>query len=93
MTPFFDHLIDQGVVNKKVWSIHLNKSDLTGEISFGLDDAHFGGITYVPIISDQAWEVPLQKIAIGDDELDLDDAKAVIEICEPSRASTDPPGH
>jgi saccharopepsin len=75
-------MIDQKLLDEPIFSFRLGSSDDDGgECIFGgTDDTAFEGkITYVPIRRKGYWEVELEKIGFGDEELELEGTGAAID--------------
>ncbi len=75
-------MINQELIYEPVFSFRLGSSeDDGGEAVFGGIDhsAYTGKISYVPVRRKAYWEVELQKVAFGDDELDLENTGAAID--------------
>jgi saccharopepsin len=75
-------MINQGLVDEPVFSFRLGSSeDDGGEAIFGGIDtsAYTGHISYVPVRRKAYWEVELEKVAFGYDELELEDIGAAID--------------
>jgi saccharopepsin len=82
ITPPFYNAIDQGLLTEKVFTFRLGSSEEDGgEAVFGgIDSSHYTGkITYVPIRRKGYWEVELESVAFGDDELELENTGAAID--------------
>ncbi|OAX43459.1 Asp-domain-containing protein [Rhizopogon vinicolor AM-OR11-026] len=82
IVPPFYNMIDQGLLDEPVFSFRLGASESDGgEATFGGVDhqAYTGSITYVPVRRKAYWEVELEKVAFGDDEMDLDMTGAAID--------------
>jgi len=82
ITPPFYSMINQGLIDSPVFSFRLGDSeDDGGEAVFGgIDEnAYSGSIDYVPIRRKAYWEVELEKVAFGDDELELENTGAAID--------------
>jgi saccharopepsin len=82
ITPPFYSMINQGLVDEPVFSFRLGDSeDDGGEAMFGgiSDSAYTGKITYVPVRRRAYWEVELEKVSFGDDELELENTGAAID--------------
>eukprot|EP00918_Siedleckia_nematoides_P029008 GHVU01062316.1.p1 GENE.GHVU01062316.1~~GHVU01062316.1.p1 ORF type:complete len:318 (+),score=31.67 GHVU01062316.1:278-1231(+) len=80
--PPFYSMVDQELVDEPVFSFRLGSSESDGgEICFGgVDDsAYTGSITYVPLRRKAYWEVELEKITFGDEELELEQTGAAID--------------
>nr|KAH9077199.1 aspartic peptidase A1 [Lactarius deliciosus] len=79
--PFYE-MINQNLIYEPVFSFRLGSSeDDGGEAVFGGIDhsAYTGKISYVPVRRKAYWEVELQKVAFGDDELELENTGAAID--------------
>ncbi|KAI0346882.1 aspartic peptidase A1 [Trametopsis cervina] len=79
--PFF-HMVNKALIDDPVFSFRLGSSeDDGGEALFGgIDESAFSGkLHYVPVRRKAYWEVELQKISLGGEDLDLDDAGAAID--------------
>lgn len=75
-------MIDQGLIDTPVFSFRLGSTeDDGGEVTFGGIDpsAYTGSISYVPVRRKAYWEVDLQKVKFGDDELELENTGAAID--------------
>ena len=75
-------MIDNALLDSKVFSFRLGTSeDDGGEAIFGgIDENAFTGkLHYVPVRRKAYWEVPLQKIRLGTDEVELENAGAAID--------------
>ncbi|KAF9821163.1 hypothetical protein IEO21_00771 [Rhodonia placenta] len=82
ITPPFYNMIDQGLIDSPVFSFRLGSSEEDGgEAIFGGVDhsAYSGSIHYVPVRRKAYWEVELEKVALGDDELELENTGAAID--------------
>jgi len=82
IVPPFYNMIDQGLVDEPVFSFRLGSSEEDGgEAVFGGIDksAYKGKITYVPVRRKAYWEVELEKVAFGDEELELENTGAAID--------------
>lgn len=75
-------MIEQDLLDSKVFSFRLGSSEEDGgEAIFGGVDsaAYTGDIHYVPVRRKAYWEVELQKVALGNDELELENTGAAID--------------
>lgn len=75
-------MIEQGLVDSPVFSFRLGSSEEDGgEAIFGGVDstAYSGDIHYVPVRRKAYWEVELQKVSLGGDALELENAGAAID--------------
>ncbi|KAL6299679.1 endopeptidase [Sparassis latifolia] len=82
ITPPFYSMVNQGLLKSPVFSFRLGSSEEDGgeAIFGGVDDtAYTGDIDYVPIRRKAYWEVELEKVALGDDELELENTGAAID--------------
>jgi saccharopepsin len=82
ITPPFYSMIDQGLIDEPVFSFRLGDSEMDGgEAVFGGIDnsAYTGKITYVPVRRRAYWEVELEKVSFGTDELELENTGAAID--------------
>jgi len=82
ITPPFYSMINHGLIDDPVFSFRIGSSEADGgEAVFGgIDEsAYKGKITYVPVRRKAYWEVELDKISFGDDELELDNTGAAID--------------
>jgi saccharopepsin len=82
ITPPFYEMVNHKLVDEPVFSFRLGSSeDDGGEVTFGGVDhsAYTGAITYVPLRRKAYWEVELEKISFGDDEVELEKTGAAID--------------
>ncbi|KAI5124814.1 hypothetical protein M0805_005445 [Coniferiporia weirii] len=82
ITPPFYSMVNQGLLDSPVFSFRLGSSEEDGgEAIFGGIDktAYTGDIEYVPVRRKAYWEVELEKVAFGDDELELENTGAAID--------------
>ncbi|WOO78964.1 Vacuolar protease A [Vanrija pseudolonga] len=82
IVPPFYNAINQGLLDEPVFAFRLGSSDQDGgEATFGgIDkDAFTGKITYLPVRRKGYWEVELEGIVFGDDELELENTGAAID--------------
>ncbi|KAE9410560.1 endopeptidase [Gymnopus androsaceus JB14] len=82
ITPPFYHMVNKKLVDEPVFSFRLGLDESDGgEVLFGgVDDsAYTGDLTYVPLRRKAYWEVELEKIAFGDEEVELDNTGAAID--------------
>lgn len=85
ITPVFYELVNQGVISEPVFSFRLGSSeDDGGEAIFGGIDpsAYSGKIDYAPVRRKAYWEVELEKVSFGDDDLELENTGAAIDTGE-----------
>jgi saccharopepsin len=86
ITPPFYNMINQGLLDSPIFSFRIGSSEEDGgEAIFGGIDptAYKGEIDYVPLRRKAYWEVELQKVKFGDDELDLENTGAAIDTGKP----------
>lgn len=82
ITPPFYQLVNQNLLDAPVFSFRVGSSeDDGGEATFGgIDhDAYTGKLNYVPVRRKAYWEVELEKVTFGDDELELENTGAAID--------------
>ena len=82
IVPPFYNMLNQGLLDEPVFSFRLGSSEQDGgECMFGGVDtsAYTGKLTYVPIRRKGYWEVELEKIAFGGEELELENTGAAID--------------
>lgn len=75
-------MIEQNLLDERVFSFRLGSSDEDGgEAVFGgIDEsAYKGKMHYVPIRQKAYWEVQLDKISLGGEELELENTGAAID--------------
>lgn len=75
-------MINQKLLDEPVFSFRVGSSeDDGGEAIFGgIDETAFSGkLHYVPVRRKAYWEVELQKISLGDDELEMENTGAAID--------------
>jgi saccharopepsin len=80
--PVHYHMFENKLLDKKVFSFRLGSSeDDGGEAIFGgIDEnAYTGKLQYVPVRRKAYWEVLLEKITLGDDEIELENTGAAID--------------
>lgn len=82
IVPPFYNMINQKLIDEAVFAFRLGSdSSDGGECVFGGIDknAYTGKMTYLPVRRKGYWEVDLEKIGFGDDELELDNTGAAID--------------
>ena len=75
-------MLDQKLLDEPVFSFRLGSSEQDGgeAIFGGIDEnAYTGKIDYVPIRRKGYWEVELEKIGFGEEELELENTGAAID--------------
>jgi len=69
VTPVFDNMITQNLVQKPIFSVFLDSTpgDSRSAIILGDVDSDYyvGGFTYVPVSAQQYWTVKLKGVAVG----------------------------
>jgi len=70
ITPVFNSMVDQSLVDSSVFGFWLNRdynADVGGELTLGgVDSSHYSGsINYVPISSHGYWQFHMSSISIG----------------------------
>jgi hypothetical protein len=65
--PFFQELVQSGVLDDNVFAFYLDSDGQSGELELGgVDPAHFSGsLQKVPLSSDTYWEVVLDNIQLN----------------------------
>lgn len=79
-------MINQKLISEPVFAFRIGSSEEDGgEVIFGGIDssAYTGDISYVPVRRRAYWEVELEKIGFGYEELDLEDTGAAIDTGSP----------
>jgi saccharopepsin len=79
--PFYE-MINQKLIDDPVFSFRLGASeDDGGEVIFGGIDtsAYTGSIHYAPVRRKAYWEVELEKVGFGYEELELENTGAAID--------------
>jgi len=82
ITPPFYSMVNQGLLDQPVFSFRIGSSEEDGgeAIFGGIDDtAYTGKLHYVPVRRKAYWEVELEKVTFGDDELELENTGAAID--------------
>ncbi|KAL1660288.1 aspartic peptidase domain-containing protein [Schizophyllum commune] len=82
IVPPHYNMINKGLLDEPVFSFRLGKSEEDGgEAIFGGVDksAYKGDLTYVPVRRKAYWEVELEKISFGSEELELESTGAAID--------------
>jgi saccharopepsin len=85
--PPFYKMIDQGLLDEPVFAFYLGTTDGTGvdpkggeAIFGGVDKDHYTGeITYAPVRRKAYWEVELQSVRFGKEEMKLRNVGAAID--------------
>lgn len=82
IVPPFYNMLDQKLLDEPVFAFRLGASEEDGgEATFGgIDDSAFSGkIDYHPIRRKGYWEIELESISFGKDELELENTGAAID--------------
>ena len=82
IVPPFYNMLKQDLLDEPVFAFRLGSSDQDGgeAIFGGIDESAYSGkIDYVPIRRKGYWEVELEKIGFGDEELELENTGAAID--------------
>ncbi|KAJ2936937.1 hypothetical protein H1R20_g173, partial [Candolleomyces eurysporus] len=82
ITPPFYNMINQKLLDSPVFSFRIGSSEEDGgeAIFGGIDhEAYRGKLHYVPVRRKAYWEVELEKVTFGDDELELENTGAAID--------------
>lgn len=87
VVPPFYYLVNNGLLDEPVFAFRVGRSEEDGgEATFGGIDhsAYKGKLQYAPVRRKAYWEVELNKIAFGGDELELENAGAAIDTGTPN---------
>jgi saccharopepsin len=79
-------MINQKLIDEPVFAFRVGSSEEDGgEATFGGIDssAYTGHISYVPVRRRAYWEVELEKVGFGYEELELEDTGAAIDTGSP----------
>ncbi|GAA5886638.1 hypothetical protein JCM6882_005841 [Rhodosporidiobolus microsporus] len=81
VVPPFYQMINQGLLDSPQFGFWLGKDPEQGEATFGgVDEKHFTGkIDWVPVRRKGYWEVELEKVKFGEEELELEGTGAAID--------------
>ncbi|PWN87451.1 vacuolar protease A [Acaromyces ingoldii] len=82
IVPPFYQMLDQKLLDEPKFAFYLGSSDKDGgEAVFGgIDESHYEGkITYAPVRRKAYWEVALDAVKLGEDEMPLEDTGAAID--------------
>ncbi|KAF7369480.1 Endopeptidase [Mycena venus] len=82
IVPPFYNMINAGLLDEPVFSFRVGSSEEDGgEVTLGGIDheGYVGKIFYVPVRRKASWEVELEKVSFGGDELELKNTGAVID--------------
>ncbi|OCF45091.1 saccharopepsin [Kwoniella heveanensis CBS 569] len=82
IVPPFYNMLNQGLLDEPVFSFRLGSSDEDGgeAIFGGIDESAYSGkVSYVPVRRKGYWEVELEAIKFGGEELELENTGAAID--------------
>ncbi|WFD32844.1 saccharopepsin [Malassezia sp. CBS 17886] len=82
VVPPFYKMIEEGLLDQNVFSFYLGSSDDNGGVATfgGVDESLYEGrLTYAPVRRRGYWEVELEKVTFGEDELELPNTGAAID--------------
>ncbi|XP_044756703.1 lysosomal aspartic protease [Coccinella septempunctata] len=84
VTPVFDNLVAQGVVDEAVFSFFLNrdpKAEIGGEIVFGgVDRSRYSGeITYLPVTRKAYWQINMDSVKAGSKTVCPSGCQAIVD--------------
>lgn len=84
VVPPFYNIISQGLVDDPVFSFWLGRAgegEEGGEMAIGGidEDRYKGDIVWSPVIRKGYWEIELEKVTFGGEDLDLDPQRAAID--------------
>jgi len=86
IVPPFYNMVNQGLLDHALFTFWLGDANAGegapgGEAVFGaIDDSHYTGkITYAPVRRKGYWEVELEKVKFGDEEMELENTGAAID--------------
>ncbi|KAI6035414.1 Asp-domain-containing protein [Pisolithus orientalis] len=82
IVPPFYNMLDQGLLDEPVFSFRIGSSENDGgeAIFGGVDESAYNGrIRYAPVRRKAYWEVELNKVAFGEEELELGNTGAAID--------------
>lgn len=75
-------MVNQKLLDKSVFTFRMGDTEEDGgdAVFGGIDSTHYtGNIDYVPVRRKGYWEVELEKVKFGDDELELENTGAAID--------------
>ncbi|KAK2466242.1 hypothetical protein APHAL10511_001884 [Amanita phalloides] len=82
IVPPFYRMVDDGLLDEPVFSFRIGSSEEDGgqAVFGGIDhNSYSGEINYVPVRRRAYWEVELEKVTFGNDELELENTGAAID--------------
>lgn len=91
VVPPFYYLLNENLLDEPVFAFRMGRSEEDGgEATFGGIDhsAYKGKLVYAPVRRKAYWEVELNKIGFGGDELELENTGAAIDTGRPTSSPT-----
>ena len=82
IVPPFYNMLAQGLLDEPVFAFRLGSSEEDGGdcVLGGVDESMYTGkVNYIPVRRKGYWEVELEKIGFGDEELELENTGAAID--------------
>ncbi|KAG9292853.1 hypothetical protein G9A89_016215 [Geosiphon pyriformis] len=85
VVPPFYHMVNRGMLDEPLFSVWLNDvekdKDVGGELVFGsIDKSRYtGDIHWAPVRRPLYWEVVLEKVVFGDEEVEFENTGAAID--------------
>ncbi|GAA6056834.1 hypothetical protein JCM3770_003592 [Rhodotorula araucariae] len=81
VVPPFYNMLNQGLLDEPKFAFWMGSDPEQGEAIFGgVDEKHYTGkIDYVPVRRKGYWEVELEKVKFGNEELELENTGAAID--------------
>ncbi|CAD6890751.1 unnamed protein product [Tilletia controversa] len=82
IVPPFYQMVNQGLLDEPVFSFYMGSSEAEGGVATfgGVDESHYSGkIVYAPVRRKGYWEVELNAVAFGDQEMELEKTGAAID--------------
>jgi saccharopepsin len=81
IVPPFYNMIDQGLIDEKVFAFYLADDKGQSEATFGgIDKSHYSGeLTYIPLRRKAYWEVDFDAISFGDVKAPLEGTGVILD--------------
>nr|CAG8543274.1 12895_t:CDS:2 [Entrophospora candida] len=83
VVPPFYHMVNRGLVDEPIFSFWINDGgdENGGELVFGgVDESHFtGDIHWAPVKRKAYWEVALERVVFGGEDVELENTGAAID--------------